>query len=67
MRLIDLCADVLLAPYGMTHADLPILVPEVQTNERYQCQDCNRMVLLTIHGRCGVCNSMAVLPLARLK
>lgn len=64
MRLIDLCADVLLAPYGMTHADMSIRVPEV-TNERYECGNCQRTVLLTTHGRCALCGSDAVISTAK--
>ena len=37
--------------------DLDRAVP----NEKFECQDCKRLVLLTPSGKCGVCGSAAVI------
>jgi hypothetical protein len=40
--------------------DLSCAVP----NERFECQLCQRIVILTTSGRCGNCGSDAVIPAA---
>ena len=36
-------------------------------NERWECQNCGRTMLLSPSGRCGVCTSEAVIPVAKVK
>jgi hypothetical protein len=40
---------------------------EHAAGELFECQSCHRTMHLTIHGRCSVCNSDAVLPTAKLQ